>query len=347
MSKRIWSFVGLLVIVGGVVVVLAAAAPASGPSGLSHAITVKDRHENQLFAHAGVVGVGVGVADGNAVIDVLAARANVAGIPRSIDGVTVVTRVSGRIRALSATARTARPYGKGGGVNPASYFSRPVPIGVSTGRYDECSAGTIGARVKSGSGPHVSVFALSASHVYAKDGIGASVGDKILQPGRYDSKPKCSYSSSYDLATLSNWSTITFSGDNTVDAAIAQTTTGNLGNSTPSNGYGTPSSTITSATVGMAVQKYGERSGLTHGSVCAIDVSLDVDYGGGMVAHFVHQFAVCDGGFSNAGDSGSLIVTDNGSNQPVGLLFAGGSHYTFANPIGAVLSSLGVTIDGS
>ena len=62
----------------------------------------------------------------------------------------------------------AKPPGGGGGATktptPTSRFTRPVPIGISTGNAGECSAGTIGARVKDGSGH---VFALSNNHVYA------------------------------------------------------------------------------------------------------------------------------------------------------------------------------------
>ena len=52
--------------------------------------------------------------------------------------------------------------------------------------------------------------------------------------------------------------------------------------------------------------------------------------------------------FLKAGDSGSLLVTRNTAANPVGLLFAAGSggKYAIANPIGPVLSQLGVTIDG-
>jgi hypothetical protein len=44
----------------------------------------------------------------------------------------------------------------------------------------------------------------------------------------------------------------------------------------------------------------------------------------------------------------STLVTNNSAANPVGLLFAGNSSgkYAIANPIGAVLSQLGVTIDG-
>ena len=53
--------------------------------------------------------------------------------------------------------------------------------------------------------------------------------------------------------------------------------------------------------------------------------------------------------FSDGGDSGSLIVDDEGS--AVGLLFAGGDvggrnnmGLTYANPIGAVLQNLGADL---
>ena len=62
-------------------------------------------------------------------------------------------------------------------------------------------------------------------------------------------------------------------------------------------------------------------------------------------ARFVGQIEVSDGSFSDGGDFGSLIVTNDGNNNPVALLFAGGSSSTFGNPIDVVLTALGVTID--
>jgi hypothetical protein len=40
------------------------------------------------------------------------------------------------------------------------------------------------------------------------------------------------------------------------------------------------------------------------------------------------------------------MTTNGNGNQPVGLLFAGSATSSIANPIGAVLSALNVTIDG-
>ena len=84
------------------------------------------------------------------------------------------------------------------------------------------------------------------------------------------------------------------------------------------------------------------------GSVVGINATINVSYSSG-TARFVGQVVILGTGqFSRAGDSGSLIVTNNANKRPVGLLFAGSSNgYTFANPIGAVLQALGVTIDGT
>jgi hypothetical protein len=250
--------------------------------------------------------------------------------------------VSGPIRAIALATKPPGKPGPGGGPSPTSVWPRPVPIGVSTGRADECAAGTIGARVKSGS----TVYALSNNHVYANEND-ADVGNEVEQPGLYDTN--CTYSSGNDLGKLSKWTTIHFSsGNNTVDAAIAQTDTTTLGNATPQNGYGSPSSTTAAAQVNMAVQKYGRTTSLTQGTVCVIDWEGDVGYSSG-TAHFVDQIVVCatKGPFLKAGDSGSLLVTRDGKNRPVGLMFAGNSsgQYGFANPIGAVLSALEVSID--
>jgi hypothetical protein len=63
------------------------------------------------------------------------------------------------------------------------------------------------------------------------------------------------------------------------------------------------------------------------------------------VAQFRNQVGIrgAGGPFSRGGDSGSVIVTVN-TNQPTALLFAGrrDNSLTFANPIGAVIQTLGI-----
>jgi hypothetical protein len=56
---------------------------------------------------------------------------------------------------------------------------------------------------------------------------------------------------------------------------------------------------------------------------------------------YTNQVVINSTTFSAGGDSGSLIVTNNASHNPVALLFAGSSSTTIGNPIGEVLTKLG------
>ena len=147
---------------------------------------------------------------------------------------------------------------------------------------------------------------------------------------------------------------INFDGSgNVVDAAIAVSSTAELGNATPSDGYGTPKSETVAAAINQKVKKYGRTTGLTKGQVFAINATVNVNYGAPGVARFVNQIIIFPGEFSAGGDSGSLIVADGkGRNKgddrkPVGLLFAGSTSMTVANPIDAVLAAFSVTVDDS
>jgi len=200
------------------------------------------------------------------------------------------------------------------------------------------TAGTIGCRVKDASGK---VYALSNNHVYAYENR-ASIGDNVLQPGSYDggTDPRDA------IGTLTAFERISFSrfARNSIDAAIALCPVANLSNSTPAGSYGIPTITTTPATIDLAVMKHGRTTGLTTGKVYATNATINVSYDSG-VARFVNQIVITPGTFSAGGDSGSLVVTEDG-NHPVGLLFAGSSSYTIANPIDPVLSRFNVKIDG-
>lgn len=352
----------------GLVLALAACSDTSGPTAgdegisaarggvqgpdLAAATAAKNKHVDQLMARAGVEGVGVSVSeDGKkGVVMVFTTHGAVGGLPRELDGVAVRLLPTGKIYAglpPQAKGGTPGPPGGGGGgdggsADPTGTFARPVPIGVSIGNVATCSAGTLGARVTKGG----KVYILSNNHVLAEENE-ADIGSDIIQPGRYDTDPQCSIPADSHIADLAEFVPISFSGNNTVDAAIASTTTGDVGTETFSGGYGEPSSTTGSATVNMAVQKCGRTTSCTTGTVSSIDATIDVQYSGG-VARFVNQVVISGskGPFSKAGDSGSLIVTNNTSATPVALLFAGSNTITVGNPINAVLSSLGIQIEG-
>ena len=74
--------------------------------------------------------------------------------------------------------------------------------------------------------------------------------------------------------------------------------------------------------------------------------SIRVDFRNGRVANFRDQITIrgLRGDFSRGGDSGSLIWSWDKQRNPVGLLFAGGGGFTFANKIGRVLSALDINL---
>jgi hypothetical protein len=298
---------------------------------------VQEKHTAKLMAIKGVVGTAVGAdIEDNPDIKVLVEEPGVAGIPKKLDEVSVEVVVTGKIYALKPTAKPPPAPS----IDPKARFPRPVPIGVSTGHFN-ITAGTISCRVKDGSG---NVYALSNNHVYADENK-ATKGDNVLQPGPYDGgrNPEDA------IGTLSSFVPIKFEGsNNTVDAAIALSSTVNLGNATPSNGYGKPKSTTASASVGMQVQKYGRTTSLTKGRIYAINATLNVGYSSG-TARFVNQTIVYSNkAFIKGGDSGSLLVTADANKNPVGLLFAGDTSgkYGIANQIDLVLDAFGVSVDG-
>jgi hypothetical protein len=351
-TRRAWIALAAFALALAAVLLLAAAsgqpAAAGDQDSLARVVAVQERHTDRLLARAGVVGTAVGGDAGAPVVRVFTARRGVS-VTSELDGVPVLKTVTGPITA--AHHRAGHSGGPGGGEGGGSSepsrtatWPRPVPIGISTGRADECAAGTIGARVKRGS----TIYALSNNHVYAKEATQPGLTGTVLQPGRYDLN--CAQATgAHHLGTLTDYVPLSFGSgsENRVDAAIAATDPNTLRNATPSDGYGTPRTQTVAVSLGQRVQKYGRTTGLTRGQVQGINAAVNVGYSSG-TARFVDQVVVYGDrpGFLRSGDSGSLLVTD-GLN-PAGLLFASDSsgRWAFANPIGDVLGSLNVTVDG-
>lgn len=307
-------------------------AGARGPD-VDRALAAQERHTPSLLNVRGVAGTGVGLdARGEAVVRVYVEAPGIAGIPSVLDSVPTDVVVTGMFVARC---------------DPQTKCPRPVPIGVSTGHPD-ITAGTIGARVTDGA----SVFALSNNHVYANMN-NASIGDSALQPGTFDGGTD----PGDKIGELASFEPIKFDGSNNLmDAAIAVTSTGNVGTATPPDGYGTPSGGIIGCTsnctnlLNLQVKKYGRTTALTTGTVSEVNVTVNVCYEVRAIfciksARFVDQIAVGSGSFSAGGDSGSLIVTQSG-HDGVALLFAGSSARTLGNRIDLVLNRFGVSIDG-
>lgn len=292
---------------------------------------IQNQHSQKFMSIPGVIGTATGLTkDGEIAIRIFAAEPGISGIPKKVSGVPIDIKVTGYFKPLS---------------NPTVRFPRPVPIGISTGHPD-VTAGTIGCRVKDNQG---NVYALSNNHVYANSND-CSIGDNVLQPGAYDGGQE----PDDILGQLFDFEPILFDGSiNTIDAAIVLSASDSLGIATPSDGYGIPDSITVAAFIGQKVQKYGRTTGWTHGEVSEINVTVNVCYECGdpfcwtcsKQATFTDQIAITPGDFSDGGDSGSLVVTDDGNKNPVGLLFAGSPARTLINPIDPVLQRFNVSID--
>ncbi len=305
------------------------------------AITAHERHSPTIMRVQGVVGTAVGLLpDGQAAVQVFVLDATPRAIPTTVDDIPVQIKVTGMLVARS---------------DPRLRL-RPAPMGYSVG-HPAITAGTIGARVVNAGG---AVYVLSNNHVLA-NGNAAAIGDAALQPGAFDGG-----TSADQIGTLAGFNPINFAGGlNVMDAAIALSSTTNLGNSTPlDDGYGTPSGAIfgdanndrlfddRAALLNVNVQKYGRTTKLTRGRITGVNATVDICYEVVFIfctksARFTDQIVVGQSGFSDGGDSGSLIVTDNAGKNPVGLLFAGSATETIANRIDLVLNYFNVSVDGS
>lgn len=93
------------------------------------------------------------------------------------------------------------------------------------------------------------------------------------------------------------------------------------------------------AAINMSVRKSGRTTGTTTGMIEMLDATIDVGYGGSLVATFETQ--IMANAMSGPGDSGSLVV-DGTKPLAVGLLFAGSDVSTIINPIDRVLDLLNV-----
>ena len=218
--------------------------------------------------------------------------------------------------------------------------NRPTTsCGVSVG-HPNITAGTLGCLVEKNG----EKFILSNNHVLANSNS-ASIGDKIIQQGKADGGS----SPSEDIATLTDWKSLDFTGAaNDIDAAIAKLDATSLVEREIVD-IGSPLKTTASAALYQSVRKHGRTTGHTVGVIVDLSVDIWVNYGVSGRAWFENQIGITGiygQIFSQGGDSGSLIV-DAVTLNPVGLLFAGGGGMTFANRIDDVLNYFNVSIVGA
>ena len=333
------------------IVLLAGSVVSAQLKGYEKAKAQKEKSQIELFKNDAVVAAGIaGDSNGQVVIKVFLKKKNTKFLPKKLGTTNVEVEYIGNVTAWhNNKPRRGKPP-KNNGSSPRDRFPRPVPIGVSVGTttLSYCFAGTMGCRVKLvdlTNNSVVSRHTLSNNHVYAEENAGLIGVDGILQPGTLDNN--CTLDPNDVIGVLEDFVPIKFNGSaNSVDAAIASASASDVGVSTPNEGWGTPSGQTVAAFPGQVVQKYGRTTAYTEGTVDSINVTVNVGYDNG-TALFQDQIIIrgrrqrgkryVSASFSDGGDSGSLIV--DGNNNAVGLLFAGNSTVTIANPINDVLDA--------
>jgi hypothetical protein len=238
---------------------------------------------------------------------------------------------------------------------------------VSGNQIVDCCSGTLGALVEDATGRQ---YLLSNNHVLARSDR-ANVGDAIVQPGLIDNNctPYGEGAGTTPIATLSAWLPLSAKSTN-ADAALAQVNSHainpagsilELGSMQAGGTLAAAPPGVTStggkgeaASLALRVAKSGRSTGLTCGAVSAVSLDIQVSYfkdcaetKSYLTKTFTNQVGLSGHQFSDAGDSGALVVDANNA-EPVGLFFAGGHDanglgQAVATPASAVLSELGAT----
>jgi hypothetical protein len=239
-----------------------------------------------------------------------------------------------------------------------------ITLGTSGGNTNDtsgnfCCSGTLGSLVvRNGT-----YYILSNNHVMALSDNGhagtGNTGDGITQPGLIE--VNCVSASTRTVANLSDFFNLQTGPIPKIDAAIAQVASGAVdtsGNilllgSTLTNGVPNPGAPASGAglspvqAIGAphngAVAKSGRTTGLTCSTILGTNVASSVSYyahcgdaNAAFTVNYTDLISVTGGDFSDSGDSGSLIVTQDTA-EAVALLFAGSNTDTVGNPITDVL----------
>lgn len=255
-------------------------------------------------------------------------------LPKQADGFPVDVEQVGNFRKF---ARKAGSRKRADQSPDPRVRRRPAQPGCSVGFRapgDEFTmAGTFGTLVRNSTG----TFILSNNHVLA-DESRLALGSPIFQPGLLDGG-----SVSKDrIASLTKFIRLRSGRANRVDAAMAKLDRLSLAtNNTLTIG---PAKGTANAAIDMVVHKFGRTTGYTVGRVVSVDTDVSVEYDTGVYTFSDQIVIVGDhGSFSDAGDSGSLIV-ERPTGKAVGLLFAGSASHTIANHLASVLRSLRVKL---
>ncbi|MER2528528.1 MAG: hypothetical protein ABTR07_11425 [Candidatus Competibacter denitrificans] len=261
-------------------------------------------------------------------------------LEQSIRGVPIKINNIGEIRVRPEAALSTTAHG-----NLYIHKGR-IACGSSCAPSAETYSGTFGALAKDADGR---LFILSNNHVLAACNH-VPVGMPIMAPSNSDARPN----KPAPLAIGSHHGIVELrSGEPTlvpcaeVDAAVALVIDDKKVTSWQGDaeGYDTPSAII-QPKAGMKVKKFGRTSGLTYGTVEAvIPGKMPLPYktkNFSATVWFENVWTILgmNESFALPGDSGSLVVTDDGQHS-VGLIFAASRDYGIIVPITEALLQLG------
>jgi hypothetical protein len=299
----------------------------------------------------------------------------------SVNSSTYIVARVGSSSSISVTGAAVLLNSAGISSSPITHQSQqvtPIALGTSGGNnndYDisgnqiaDCCGGTLGSLVQSSNGGGTQYYILSNNHVLARSDQ-ASTGEMIIQPGLIDNNctPNGVGSGTTPVGVLTTWLPLSSASTN-ADAAIAAINSEAVNTTGAIQELGLPQGGVLSAappgisssggkgesaSVNMEVAKSGRTTGLTCGSISAVSLDVQVSYYKNceetepyLTKSYTNQIGIEGNQFSDAGDSGSLVV-DAGNAEPVGLFFAGGVNSQtgisegVANPVATVLSELG------
>lgn len=281
-------------------------------------------YESTLPPMPNGVALGIGKAPNGE--HVLAVRTN---DPRKADEMSGKAHGEADVKILTVTKRHT----------PAHLQSRqrPIEAGLQIAMKDKSFVGTLGFFARDAD---LRLYAVTNAHVAANEGF-ASPGHRIGQPfgNRIEDY----------VGVLDRFVPLSLSAPNVVDAAAVRV---DKTTALPTHNSAVHRDVVGTkvATLGMRVLKIGRTTGVQLGTVTAVEVDgLGVGYDMGTIV-FNDQVEFSGGptsDFSAPGDSGSLIVSEDG--EAVALLFAGGrsasgEDFTFGNPIDVVLERLALQL---
>ncbi len=348
---------------------------------MEHLKPLAARHMRHLMTRANVVGVGVGFkesggrpTDTEAIVVLVSRKVHPSRLSRADRVPKLLSEVKtdvievGDLRILPAADPEDIPDLE---ESDRTGRLRPARPGISIGHF-QITAGTFGALVYDADTR--APLILSNNHVLAnvtdgRDGR-AKEGDPIYQPGRYDGGTEADTighlerfvpivrTASEETCPIARHAERfgnfllrhTFpahqmklirrtGAENLVDAAVASLIR-------PSDATGDilgigPVKETAKPTPGLKVMKSGRTSGITRGEIRVIGASVRV--GLGEVGSAVFSDQIVTTALAQPGDSGSLVVTEDG-HQAVGLLSAGSSQATVLSDLANVFRLLNVTL---